>query len=143
MTSALPPGLYDLLQTPQLKKQLEASGLMESAVWANVDAAELPDKIAAHLAKEIGSYLSETVFAKKDEVTREYYSGLIGEFVGSSVEAVLGKLADNNQFSLELTQRNAWNEEIVLLQSVLAGFTGKIILSIRSPAWGNALMCCC
>jgi len=66
MMSALPPGLYDLLQTPQLKKQLEESGLMDSAVWANVDPAELPDKIAAHLAKEIGSYLAETVFAKKD-----------------------------------------------------------------------------
>ena len=45
-------------------------------------------------------------------MAREYYFGLIEEFVDSSVEAVLGKLADNNQFNLELTQRNAWKEEI-------------------------------
>ncbi|MFQ5582434.1 MAG: hypothetical protein ACE5F3_07425 [Mariprofundaceae bacterium] len=40
-------------------------------------------------------------------MAREYYSGLIEEFVDSSAEAVLGKLADNNQFSLELTQKKA------------------------------------
>jgi len=60
-------------------------------------------------------------------MAREYYSGLIEEFVDSSVEAVLGALADSNQFSLELTQRNAWKEEIVLLQSMLAGYEGNIL----------------
>jgi len=39
----------------------------------------------------------------RDKMTREYYSGLIEEFVDSSVEAVLGALTDSNQFSLELT----------------------------------------
>jgi len=59
-------------------------------------------------------------------MAREYYSGLIQEFVGASIEEVLGELADNNQFSLELTQKNAWKEEIVLLQSMLSGYAGKV-----------------
>ena len=66
MTSTLPPGLYDLLQTPQLKRQLEASGLMDSAIWANVDPAELPNTIAVHLARALSAYLTETVFSKSD-----------------------------------------------------------------------------
>jgi len=72
-------------------------------------------------------------------MAREYYSGLIEEFVDASADAVLGVLADNNQFSLELTQRNAWKEEIVLLQSVLAGFTGKIYFEYSIPRMGQRI----
>jgi len=72
-------------------------------------------------------------------VAREYYSGLIEEFVDSSVEAVLGVLADNNQFSLELTQKNAWKEEIVLLQNVLSGYVGKIYFEYSIPRMGQRI----
>jgi len=72
-------------------------------------------------------------------MAREYYSGLIQEFVGSSVEAVLGELADNNQFSLELSQKNAWKEEIVLLQGMLAGYGGKIYFEYSIPRMGQRI----
>lgn len=72
-------------------------------------------------------------------MAREYYSGLIEEFVDSSVEAVLGVLADNNQFSLELTQKNAWKEEIVLLQNVLSGYVGKIYFEYSIPRMGQRI----
>jgi len=72
-------------------------------------------------------------------VLRSYYSGLIEEFVDSSAEAVLGTLADNNQFSLELTQRNAWKEEVVLLQSLLAGYDGKIYFEYSIPRMGQRI----
>jgi len=72
-------------------------------------------------------------------VAREYYSGLIEEFVDSSVEAVLGVLADNNQFSLELTQKNAWKEEIVLLQNVLSSYVGKIYFEYSIPRMGQRI----
>jgi len=64
---------------------------------------------------------------------------LIQEFVGSSVEEVLGELADNNQFSLELTQKNAWKEEIVLLQSMLAGYAGKVYFEYSIPRMGQRI----
>ena len=72
-------------------------------------------------------------------MAREYYSGLIEEFVDSSVEAVLGVLADNNQFSLELTQKNAWKEEIVLLQNVLSSYVGKIYFEYSIPRMGQRI----
>ena len=71
--------------------------------------------------------------------TREYYSALIEDFVGSSIESVLGVLAESNQFSLELTQRNAWKEEIVLLQSVLSGYDGKIYFEYSIPRMGQRI----
>jgi len=64
--SSFPAGLYDLLQTPQLRKRLEELDLIESAIWANVDPAELPNKIAVHLARALSVYLEETVFSKSD-----------------------------------------------------------------------------
>lgn len=72
-------------------------------------------------------------------MAREYYSALIEAFVNSSVEAVLGELADNNQFSLELTQKNAWKEEIVLLQSMLTGYAGKIYFEYSIPRMGQRI----
>jgi len=72
-------------------------------------------------------------------VAREYYSELIEEFVDSSVEEVLGELADNNQFNLELTQKNAWKEEIVLLQEVLEGYEGKIYFEYSIPRIGQRI----
>ena len=72
-------------------------------------------------------------------MVREYYSSLIQEFVGSSIEKVLGELADNNQFSLELTQKNAWKEEIVLLQGMLTGYVGKIYFEYSIPRMGQRI----
>lgn len=72
-------------------------------------------------------------------MAREYYSGLIEEFIDSSVEAVLGALADSNQFSLELNQRNAWKEEIVILQRMLAGYVGKIYFEYSIPRIGQRI----
>jgi len=72
-------------------------------------------------------------------MAREYYSSLIQEFVSSSVEEVLGALADNNQFSLELTQKNAWKEEIVLLQGVLTDYVGKIYFEYSIPRMGQRI----
>jgi len=72
-------------------------------------------------------------------VARAYYSGLIEEFVDSSVDAVLGALADNNQFSLELTQKNSWKEEIMLLQSMLAGYAGKVYFEYSIPRMGQRI----
>ncbi|MDQ6991967.1 MAG: DUF3427 domain-containing protein [Mariprofundus sp.] len=80
MTGSLPAGLYDLLQTPQLKKRLEESGLMDEAIWGNVDPVELPNKIALHLARELSAYLAETVFSNSD---LELWQGALNQTVRS------------------------------------------------------------
>jgi len=72
-------------------------------------------------------------------VAREYYSGLIKEFVDSSVEEVLGALANNNQFNLIPAQRDAWKEEIVLLQTVLSGYEGKVYFEYSIPRMGQRI----
>ena len=72
-------------------------------------------------------------------MAREYYSGLIEEFIDASADAVLGVLADNNQFSLELTQKNAWKGQVELLQSILFGYAGKVYFEYSIPRMGQRI----
>ena len=46
---------------------------------------------------------------------REYYSDSITDFLKTGPKEILGKLASKNEFSLEQTQRDAWEEEIKIL----------------------------
>ena len=43
---------------------------------------------------------------------RAYYAADIAQFASSSVAAILGNLAANTDFDIELAQRNAWSEQI-------------------------------
>ena len=52
---------------------------------------------------------------------REYYSDTIVNFLKSNPTEILGKLVQNYDFQLEETQRDAWQEEIQILQNVLNG----------------------
>lgn len=56
---------------------------------------------------------------------RAGYGGEIEAFLDSSVEEILGRLASVSGFAVELTQRDAWVAEIVLLQDVLLPFRGR------------------
>ncbi|RMD68993.1 MAG: DUF2075 domain-containing protein, partial [Bacteroidetes bacterium] len=70
---------------------------------------------------------------------RAYYSAQIEDFVHASVEAVLGELADNNQFALEITQKNAWKQQIELLQRLLPTYSGKIYFEYSIPRMGRRI----
>ena len=65
---SLPPGLYDLLHTTELRKRIENAGLLNRAVLENIELAELPNKLAIQLARELSSYISQ-LLAGKDETT--------------------------------------------------------------------------
>jgi hypothetical protein len=56
---------------------------------------------------------------------REYYSDSISSFLDRSAQEILGILAERNEFALEQTQRDAWWEEIVILQRVLTPYRGQ------------------
>jgi hypothetical protein len=70
---------------------------------------------------------------------REYYSNTIANFQKTAPDEILGVLARNNDFSLEQTQRDAWLEEINILQKVLLRFEGAIYFEYSIPRMGKRI----
>ena len=68
---------------------------------------------------------------------RDFYSASISEFLDSSSDEVLGNLARNNPFSLEVNQRRAWLEEISILRSALDSKKGFISFEYFIPRMGK------
>src|SRR5262249_26822265 len=70
---------------------------------------------------------------------RDFYSGQISEFRNFTADEILGKLAASNPFSLEVTQRTAWSEEISILKKVLAEKEGFISFEYSIPRMGKRI----
>ena len=70
---------------------------------------------------------------------REYYSDSIENFINTSSEEILGKLASKNEFSLEQTQRDAWKEEIKILHKALSPDQGHIYFEYSIPRMGQRI----
>jgi len=70
---------------------------------------------------------------------RAYYSDSIPNFLTSNVNTILGTLERGNDFSLELTQRDAWLEEIQILKSVLPPHQGAIYFEYSIPRMGQRI----
>jgi len=68
---------------------------------------------------------------------RDFYSASISEFRDSSSEEILGRLALNNPFSLEINQRRAWLEEISIMKAALNGREGFISFEYFIPRMGK------
>lgn len=72
-------------------------------------------------------------------MNRAYYSDTIENFLRTSPDEVLGKLARNNDFLLEQTQRDAWLEEIRILTAVLQPFQGSVYFEYSIPRMGKRI----
>lgn len=72
-------------------------------------------------------------------MNRAYYSDSIPNFLNSDVDAILGALERGNDFSLELSQRDAWLEEIQILRSVLSARQGSIYFEYSIPRMGRRI----
>ena len=72
-------------------------------------------------------------------MTRAYYSDTITNFCNSTSEEIIGRLAINNQFSLEQSQRDAWNEEVMILRRPLASLQGSIYFEYSIPRMGKRI----
>lgn len=70
---------------------------------------------------------------------RSYYSDSISNFCKSTPEEIIGKLAINNEFSLEQSQRDAWSEEIKILHEALVSFQGSIYFEYSIPRMGQRI----
>ena len=70
---------------------------------------------------------------------RDFYSASIAEFRNTVPDQILGHLAANNPFALEQTQRNAWLEEIDILQDILLHREGFIYFEYAIPRMGKRI----
>ncbi|MHB8653424.1 MAG: hypothetical protein ACYDA9_06060 [Terriglobia bacterium] len=77
--------------------------------------------------------------ARKQGRKREYYSDSIAAFLNANPDEILGQLARSNDFALEQTQRDAWLDEINILQSVLPGFNGAVYFEYSIPRMGQRI----
>ena len=72
-------------------------------------------------------------------MNRAYYSDSIACFCKLNLDEIIGKLAINNRFSLEQNQRDAWQEEINILQKTLVSYQGSIYFEYSIPRMGQRI----
>ena len=73
-------------------------------------------------------------------MNRAFYTDSITSFLNTPQDEIFGKLALNNQFALEKTQKDAWLEEINILKEVLtANNSGTIYLEFSIPRMGQRI----
>jgi len=70
---------------------------------------------------------------------REYYSDTIANFLTSKSQEILGELVESYDFALEETQRDAWLEEIHILQKTLQSYRGSIYFEYSIPRMGKRI----
>ena len=72
-------------------------------------------------------------------MNRAYYSDSIENFNSKSVEEILGTLSDNNEFTLEQTQKESWKYQIINLQKILPQLSGSIYFEYAIPRMGKRI----
>ena len=72
-------------------------------------------------------------------MNRAYYSDTINNFLNTSSDEILGKLTRGNDFSLEQTQRDAWLEEIEILEKALSPYQGSVYFEYSIPRMGKRI----
>ncbi|MFO7656170.1 MAG: DUF2075 domain-containing protein [Bacteroidales bacterium] len=72
-------------------------------------------------------------------MSRAYYSNTIECFLKSSNDELLGILSSNSEFADELTQKEAWKEEIKILKNTLISFSGSIYFEYAIPRMGRRI----
>jgi hypothetical protein len=72
-------------------------------------------------------------------MNRAYYNDSITEFIVTSPEEIIGKIALKNQFPLEQTQKDAWLAQIIILKDVLPPYKGSIYFEYTIPRMGQRI----
>ncbi len=72
---------------------------------------------------------------------RYFYADSIASFLATDIDGIVGKLARQNAFSLDLTQRDAWIAQIELLKDLLSDFSrsGEIFFEYSIPRLGRRI----
>ena len=74
-------------------------------------------------------------------MNRHYYASTVAVFLDAEEDTILGALMSASDFAIELSQRDAWREEIRLLKEVLAEFRGhgNIYFEYSIPRLGRRI----
>lgn len=72
-------------------------------------------------------------------MNRYYYYNSIESFVSTTDVEILGELSSSTEFNTEITQRDAWNEEIRILKNILTAFKGHIFFEFSIPRMGSRI----
>lgn len=72
-------------------------------------------------------------------MTRSYYSDTIENFGSTSANEILGMLTLNSEYPVELTQRQAWIQQIELLKPVVKDYPGAIFFEYAIPRMGKRI----
>lgn len=70
---------------------------------------------------------------------RAYYVASVDAFLSTIPDNILGILTINSDFSVELSQRNAWCEQIKILKDSLRGLSGTLFLEFNIPRMGRRI----
>jgi hypothetical protein len=68
-----------------------------------------------------------------------YYWSSVEAFVESDIAAVIGALTLSSEFAVEEPQRDAWRDEVDLLQSALRGVSGSVFFEYVVPRIGSRI----
>jgi hypothetical protein len=72
-------------------------------------------------------------------VKRAYYSAPVTEFLSTSTDTILGRIARQNEFDLTPAQRDAWLEQITALKNAFTSCEGSIYLEFSIPRMGRRI----
>ncbi|WP_019531313.1 DUF2075 domain-containing protein [Dasania marina] len=72
-------------------------------------------------------------------MNRAYYKNTIASFCTDDQDHIMGKMVVEHHFALLGTQRDAWVEQILLLQSILSTFSGHIYFEYSIPRMGKRI----
>lgn len=72
---------------------------------------------------------------------RAWYSDEISHFLHASPETILGELSTRATVDMQVTQRDAWLEEIRVLKKALEGIRGRVYLEFTIPRMGHRADC--
>ena len=70
---------------------------------------------------------------------RSWYHSDLSSFLTERVDTVIGALTRNSPLTVTPAQASAWQDEVVLLQSALAGLSGHLFLEFVIPRMGRRI----
>ncbi len=70
---------------------------------------------------------------------RYYHSSTIQKFVQDTELEIIGALSSSSEFADELTQKEAWKQEIRILKRVLKNYEGEIFFEYAIPRMGKRI----
>jgi superfamily II DNA or RNA helicase len=132
MNSNLPPGFYDLLHTVDLNKRLQQHGLLTQADWDDIDASELPQRLAYTIAKELASFFAIELSDVKEERLLEAINHLFDS--PERLIPFLNELRPQAIQTLQEIKSNTPSQSIATRPDTPLSISALLTGSSRSPA---------